>query len=148
MTQTAKQELGDVGEAIVVKRCRCWKCGRARTLKKLAKNFKCADVICDFCGALSQVKAKTTDDVSVLPNEILGAAWGPQKARMDEGIFFTLYLVLKNAKKCSVWILKAEDQSDALFKPRKPLSINARRAGWQGFVYKLEEFKNKTKRLI
>jgi type II restriction enzyme len=56
---TKRQILGRFGEMCVAKDCRCPKCKRNRTLKRLPNNFKCADVICDFCGYLAQVKAVT-----------------------------------------------------------------------------------------
>jgi hypothetical protein len=71
-TPTAKQNLGTFGEMLVARVCQCPRCKRSKTLKRLPTNFKCADLICDFCGFLGQVKASTTRDVSVLPNTLLG----------------------------------------------------------------------------
>jgi len=51
---------------------------KTKTLKQLPNNFKCADLICDFCGHTSQVKTFRSDEEG-LPNSILGAAWQPQK---------------------------------------------------------------------
>ena len=53
---TARQKLGKFGEERVVKDCTRPSFKRARTLARLPTNFKCADVICDFCGNLAQVK--------------------------------------------------------------------------------------------
>ena len=64
---TDKQKLGDFGEEAVVKNCSCPKCKNTKTLKLLRSNFKCADIICDFCGFLAQVKAKTVKDIEELP---------------------------------------------------------------------------------
>ncbi len=134
---TAKQDLGDFGETAVRKCCACPRCKRPETLKALVKNFKCADMICDFCGYLAQVKTKTVTNLDRLPTKILGAAWGPQKDRMAAGIYFPLYLVLVSGKKYSIFYLPADFQQPDLFVARKPLSENARRAGWQGFYYDL-----------
>ena len=136
---TDKQKLGEFGENIVLKSCFCPKCKREKSLKRLPPNFKCADLVCDFCGFLAQVKAKTVKDVSALPKQILGAAWGPQKERMDAGIYFPLYLVLKAEKASSIYYLSADLQSPELFVTRKPLSSTAKRAGWQGFYYDLTQ---------
>ena len=76
---TTRQTLGILGEQRVVKDCSCPRCKRNRTLVRLPTNFKCADIICDFCGYLAQVKASTVREVDRIPNTILGAAWGPQK---------------------------------------------------------------------
>ena len=101
--------------------------------------FKCADIICDFCGYLAQVKTTTVSTIDDLPNTVLGAAWGPQKERMDSGIYFPLFLVLVvSGLKCySIFYLPADLQQPEMFKARKPLSATAKRTGWQGFVYDL-----------
>lgn len=136
---TAKQLLGAWGEALVAKACNCPKCKRSRTLKRLPTNFKCADIICDFCGFLAQVKSMTVSVVDPLPKQVLGAAWGPQKERMDSGIYFPLFLALKAGREYAIYYLPIDFQSPALFEARKPLSLTARRAGWQGFRYILDQ---------
>lgn len=55
MPRTSRQILGDYGETVVV-RLSCPRCKHAGTLRKLPVNFRCADIICDFCGYLAQVK--------------------------------------------------------------------------------------------
>lgn len=132
---TSRQITGEFGEKLVVRTCSCPKCKRGRTLKRLPNNFKCADVICDFCGYLAQVKTARSADTKRVPNVILGAAWRPQKERMDAGIYFPLFIVLAapNGKAASVFYLSADLQNPEMFQPRKPLSQNAKRAGWQGF---------------
>jgi len=134
---TARQVLGRFGETIVAKECACPKCKRSRTLKRLPNNFKCADLICDFCGYLAQVKAATVRNHEVVPATILGAAWGPQKDRMASSIYFPLFLVLVAGKRHGIYYMPADLQRPSMFKPRKPLSEAARRAGWQGFLYDL-----------
>ncbi len=99
---TQKQKLGDFGENLIAKTCHCPKCKKEKTLKKLPPNFKCADIVCDFCGYLAQVKTKTVKDINKIPKKILGAAWKPQKERMDSGIYFPLYLVLVNKEEYSI----------------------------------------------
>jgi hypothetical protein len=147
MAKTIRQELGAIGESIVVKTCSCPKCKRFKTLRTLPPNFRCADVICDFCGYLAQVKAATVDDVEKVPSRVLGAAWGPQRERMEAGIYFPLFLVLASGRRRAVYYLSADLQSAALFEPRTPLSATARRAGWQGFVYRLDRLQGGIVRL-
>jgi len=145
---TAKQILGKFGEEIVRNQCNCPDCEKGK-FKLLGNNFKCADIICEFCGFLGQVKAKNVKDIEIIPKTILGAAWKPQKERMEKGFFFPLFVVLvKDFKtdpvKCSeksIWYLSKDIQKlhkNDIFEPRKPLSENARRDGWQGFYYNLE----------
>jgi type II restriction enzyme len=58
---------------------------------------------------------------------------------MEASIFFPLFLVLVGDRKTySIFYLSADLQTTAMFKPRAPLSENARRAGWQGFTYDLD----------
>jgi len=133
---TEKQKLGKRGELLVKKTANCPKCKKAKTFRLLPINFKCADIICDFCGYLAQVKTKTVSNIEQLPKNILGGAWGVQKSRMDSGIYFPLYLVLEDTKKNhAVYYLPADFQDEGLFIARKPLSEKAKRAGWQGFYY-------------
>jgi type II restriction enzyme len=147
---TARQALGTLGETLVVQLCQCPRCKRSKTLKRLPPNFKCADLICDFCGFLAQVKASTAQDVNVPPKMLLGAAWGPQKERMDAAIYFPLYLVLVSAdqRKYAVYYLSADLQPPELFRPRKPLGPEARRAGWCGFLYALHTVQSRLVRLV
>lgn len=71
------------------------------------------------------------------PKKIIGAAWGPQSDRMNAGIYFPLFIVLVARKAFSIYYLSADLQSPDMFVARRPLSITARRAGWQGFYYDL-----------
>jgi Dam-replacing family len=134
---TKRQILGRFGEWCVAKDCTCPKCKRDRTLKRLPNNFKCADVICDFCGYLAQVKAVTVNNIDTVPKSVLGAAWAPQKERMTAGIYFPLFLVLVSGRQHSIFYLSADLQDPRIFKARAPLSNQARRAGWRGFIYDL-----------
>lgn len=138
---TTNKDLGDFGEELVRANISCPRCKRAKTLRLLPANFKCADLICDFCGYLAQVKTATVkSDVEKLPNSLLGAAWGPQKERMDAGIYFPLFIVLvtTDRRKRAIYYLPADLQEPSLFEPRTPLSTTARRANWQGFTIRLD----------
>ena len=146
--RTNKQLLGDFGENLIIKKFNCPKCKRIKSLKKLPQNFKCADIICDFCGYLAQVKTKTVSDIEKFPSKVLGAAWGPQKERMDAGIYFPLFVVLKNGRNHSVFYLSSDLQTEEMFIKRKPLSKNAKRAGWQGFYFDGELMKKFIPRLL
>lgn len=147
---TARQVLGEFGEQKVVKDCACPSCKHDRTLVCLPTNFKCADVICNFCGYLAQVKTAKVTDISVLPRQVMGAAWGPQRERMDAGIYFPLYLVLaaQEGRKYAIYYLSADLQKREIFKARNPLSPTAKRAGWQGFYYDVEPVRSCFVRLV
>jgi len=142
---TAKQELGELGEKLVVRNCTCPKCKRSRTLRTLPPNFQCADIICNFCGYLAQVKAHTCKDAKTPPPKLLGAAWGPQKDRMAAGIYFPLFLVLAApaAGRFSIHYLSADLQTPDMFLERVPLREGAKREGWQGFHYHLAPLRDR-----
>ena len=147
---TDKQKLGEAGEKIVAKNCACPRCKRTKSYKRLPNNFKCADLICDFCGFLAQVKACTVADISKPPDVIRGAAWGPQNERMQAAIYFPLYIVTVNneKKKHAVFYLSADLQEPQIFQLRNPLSPTAKRAGWRGFNYKISEFRDRLVRIL
>ena len=96
-------------------------------------------MVCDFCGYLAQVKTSVVRDVSQVPKRILGAAWEPQRQRMEAGIYFPLFLVLCTADHAAhaTFYLSADLQRPEIFIQRAPLSPTARRAGWTGFLYDL-----------
>lgn len=151
MAATDKQNLGILGEQLVVKACLCPKCKRAKTLKRLPTNFKCADIVCDFCGYLAQVKASNVTKVAALPKKIPGAAWGPQKERMEAGIYFPLFLVLINKQKpadFAIYYLSADLQTPDLFKAREKLKETAKRAGWRGFHYHFKDLSDRIVRVV
>ena len=139
---TSKQILGEEGELLVIKSCSCPKCKKTNTLKRLPQNFKCADIVCDFCGYLAQVKSINTSNIDILPSRILGAAWGVQKERLDSCIYMPLFIVLfKSKTEFGIYYLAADLQNPELFVPRNPLKETARRHGWQGFIYDLSKLK-------
>jgi hypothetical protein len=141
---TDRQLLGPFGEQRVVQECPCPRCKRSKSLVRLPDNFRCADVICDFCGYLAQVKAARVRTVDRIPNTVLGAAWSPQKDRMESAIYFPLFLVLVGPEKSySIFYLSADLQVPSMFKPRTPLSPTARRAGWRGFIYDLRPVRDR-----
>lgn len=141
---TKHQTLGDRGEDAVCKLVSCPQCGREKHLRKLPKNFQCADVICRFCGFLAQVKSTTLDaGTSDRPSRLLGAAWGPQNEQIVAGIFHGLFVAGFAEGKKLVFIDYVPGhvlQSNLeVFRPRNPLKKTARRAGWQGFYYELSK---------
>lgn len=147
---TDKQKLGEWGERKVASLCPCPSCKKIKTTRLLPPNFKCADLICDFCGYLSQVKTSRRNDITTLPKSLLAGAWGPQCERMKSGIYFPLYVVLvsKDSQKPSIFFLSADLQIPNMFEARKPLSKTARRAGWQGFLINCDVVRDRFVRLF
>lgn len=63
--------------------------------------------------------------------------------------YFPLYIVAfaKEGKSKAIYYLSADLQEPEIFEPRKPLSATAKRAGWQGFNYRLTHIRNRLVRL-
>ena len=111
-----RQLLIKFGEERVAKDCTCPKCKKPRTLVRLPSNIKCADVICDFCGYLAQVKTVSLPNADVIPKVVPGAAWGPQRERMDALIFVPLFLVLvEPTKRYAIYYLPTDLQVPNMF---------------------------------
>ena len=142
---TGKQQLGTLGEELVRRHCICPSCKRGKTIVRLPPNFKCADLICDFCGYLAQVKTKTEADITAIPETVLGAAWAPQEERNKAGIYFPLFLVLitDSQEEYAIYYLPADLQVPEMFEERRPLGPKARRAGWQGFRFRLGPYRSR-----
>lgn len=137
---TNKQILGLLGEKYLCKMMVCPRCKRFPSLRRLPVNFKCADIICDFCGYLAQVKTMNSKNLDRPPKRLIAAAWQPQRERIKAGIYFPLFLILINKRrKIQIYYLPTEFQFEGLFVPRKPLSKKAKRSGWQGFYYDLSK---------
>jgi hypothetical protein len=68
---------------------------------------------------------------------------------MAASIYFPLFLVLVSEATLeqAIFYLPADLQTAEMFQPRKPLGPDARRAGWQGFVYDLRQIKDQFVRL-
>jgi hypothetical protein len=143
VSPTARQVTGDRGERAVIRHVACPRCNRTKQLAQLPRNFQCADLICKFCGFLAQVKTTTVAaQAAGPPNTILGAAWRPQHEQIIAGIYQSLYIVgltkagrLVRIDYVPAHILQA---TPTVFAPREPLSQQARRAGWQGFMLRID----------
>jgi type II restriction enzyme len=46
-------------------------------------------------------------------------------------------------RRYAIFYLSADLQEQAMFQIRPPLSVTARRAGWQGFLYNLESVRSR-----
>jgi len=141
---TRHQALGEKGEIAVARLLACPRCNKPKHLTRLPPNFQCADVICKFCGFLAQVKAtKLKGNETELPETILGAAWEPQHEQIIAGIYHGLYIVCYDSldKLLRIDFIPAHilQVTPEVFQPRKPLSETARRAGWQGFMIRLNK---------
>jgi type II restriction enzyme len=58
------------------------------------------------------------------------------------------FVVLKSKRSVAVYYLPTDFQTTKLFRKRKALSARARRAGWQGFHYRLDSIAERLVRLF
>lgn len=74
---------------------------------------------------------------------------GAQEERINSGIYFPLFVVAapKVGKANAIYYLSADLQDSAMFEIRNPLSPTAKRAGWQGFIYRLTHVADRLVRL-
>ena len=111
-------------EQLVARHARCPGCkSSSKTFRLLPPTFKCADLICDFCGYLAQVKSKLVKGPlpDRCPNRIMGSHWAPQRDRMAAGIYFSLYLVLvSDSGEAGIYFLPRDLQTEEMFVPRNP----------------------------
>ena len=130
--RTNKQLLGDFGENLIIKKFNCPKCKRLKSLKKLPPNFKCADIICDFCGYLAQVKTKTVSDIEKFPSQILGAAW-PSKRKNGCGNIFPFICNIKERKKVFsiLFIIRSTNRRNVY---KKKTFIKKRKTCWMARI--------------
>jgi|688.fasta_scaffold1169375_1 hypothetical protein len=133
---TERQSLGNFGEQAVAKHIRCPKCKKTeRTFRLLPPSFTSSDLVCDFCGYFAQVKTIRQTNLDSLPEKLRGAAWKPQKERMDAGIFIPLFIVVfVSAKEFAIFLLPTDFQTPEMFEKRNPLKETAKRKGWVGYT--------------
>jgi len=93
MPRTLNQKIGIIAEKAVRQHCKCPKCKkRSARLKPLPNNFKCVDVVCDFCGYLAQVKGTRTNTHREI-TLVRAGGWKVLKERLDAGIYFPVFIV-------------------------------------------------------
>jgi type II restriction enzyme len=70
----------------------------------------------------------------------MGSARGPQKERMDAGIYFPLFIVVANPDRSAhaIYYLPADLQQPKMLQQREPLRETARRAEWVGYRLRLD----------
>lgn len=89
---------------------------------------------------MAQVKAVTVKSPEDKILTILGGAWKVQEEKIKAGIYHPLYVVkVVQGKPVEIDYIAADFLNPEMYRPRKALSSQARRAGWQGFYYDLRK---------
>lgn len=140
---TDKQKLGEYGEKLVCKLCSCPQCKRSGMFKRLPNNFKCLDLICEFCTNVVQVKTSNQPNISKIPSSVPGGGWKWQEERLNSSWYTSLFLVVVNKKdktNFAIYFLSKEVQRREMYVKRlKPLAPGTRREGWLGFNFKFSD---------
>jgi hypothetical protein len=107
MPETVYQRHGRLAEKAVTRHCACPRCKKPfARLRSLRKGFRCADVICDFCGYLAQVKGISQKGKTTT---VRGSGWKAQEKRLDAGIYFPIFIVkLQDERPVSIHYIPAD----------------------------------------
>jgi len=135
-----KSESRIVGEALenyIKDNINCPRCNE-NNFEKCKTNEKSKDLICIGCNQNIQVKGKsaTQKQVNMIKNinkfKTIGGEYSTTLKNMDQQIDYLIILYEKPYKIINILYIKYENINLSCIIPRKPLSINAKRAGWQG----------------
>lgn len=130
--------VGESCEYYIMNNIKCIRCNESN-FEKCKTNEQSKDLICISCNQKFQIKAKSSTQKQV--NNIktknlfktLGGEYSTTLKHIDEQIDYLIILYEKLSYKIiSILYINHENINSKCIIPRKPLSITARRAGWQG----------------
>ena len=113
--------MGEACERYVVQEIRCPRCMATGSFVRFPTNEKFKDVYCDRCLQNFQIKKSDSD-------HLLGGDYFTTRNNLKQVDF----LVVKQS--AQVFHIPYEKIKRRMVVPRRPLSANARRAGWRGCV--------------
>jgi type II restriction enzyme len=130
--------VGEACEEYVKNNVKCIRCN-FNNFSKCKTNEKSKDLICANCNQKYQIKAKCASQSQInnikCYNKIkmIGGEYSITLSNINENIDYIIVLYEKQSYKINN-ILYANNEfiNNECIIPRKPLSISARRAGWQG----------------
>ena len=116
------------------------------SLSKCKVNEKSKDVKCEKCLAQFQIKATKHKSSNSSSLKLLGAEYNTTLSSIKENnihYLILLYSVSDNKYVINdVIFIDKENINESCIKPRKPLSANAKRAGWQGCNLEFNNYKS------
>lgn len=130
--------VGEACEYYIKNNVKCVRCFD-NNFEKCKTNEKSKDLICINCHQKYQIKAKSATQRQV--NNIkdkntfntIGGEYLTTLHNINEKIDYLIILYEKQSYKIiNILYIKNENITSNCIKPRKPLSITAKRAGWQG----------------
>ncbi len=130
--------VGEACEYYIKNNTKCVRCNH-NNFYKCKTNEQSKDLICINCNQKFQIKAKsaTQKQVNNIKNKnifrTIGGEYSTTLKNINEQIDYLIILYEKHSYKIiNILYIKNENISSNSIIPRKPLSITAKRAGWQG----------------
>jgi type II restriction enzyme len=128
--------IGEAGEIYIKNNLQCQRCN-IQDFDKCKTNEPSKDLVCNNCGQRYQIKAansktKKNDDNSM---KIMGGEYSTTINNINQEIDYLIIIYENNTntyKIKNIYYIKKENITTNCIVPRKPLSQNAKRAGWQG----------------
>ena len=130
--------VGEACEEYVMNNIQCARCNN-NNFEKCKINEKSKDLICKNCNQKYQIKAKSATQKEI--NNItttktfktIGGEYSTTINNINENIDYLIILYEKHSYKIkSILYIKSDNININCIMPRKPLSLTAKRAGWQG----------------
>jgi type II restriction enzyme len=130
--------VGEASEEYVKNNIKCIRCNNIN-FEKCKTNEKSKDLICIECNQKYQIKAKsaTKKQINNIINnktfKTIGGEYSTTLNNINQNIDYLIIFYEKNTYKIqNILYVKNEYIDQHCIVPRNPLSINAKRAGWQG----------------
>jgi type II restriction enzyme len=130
--------VGEACEYYIKNNIKCVRCDD-NNFEKCKPNEQSKDLICISCNQKYQIKAKcaTQKQVNNIKNKnsfnTIGGEYSTTLKNINDQIDYLIILYEKQSYKIiNIFYIKNENINSNCIMPRKPLSITAKRAGWQG----------------
>ena len=130
--------VGEACEQYIKKNIKCLRCNDIN-YEKCKTNEQSKDLICISCNQKFQIKGKnvTQKQVQNIKNKnafnTIGGEYSTTIKNINQQIDYLIILYEKQSYKIlNILYIKTENINYTCIMPRKPLSITAKRAGWQG----------------
>jgi type II restriction enzyme len=139
--------IGEACEIYVQRNVKCFRCYQ-NTFYKCKTNEKSKDLICVYCQQKYQVKAKSVTNKSLFNIKLnktfktIGGDYLTTLNSINQNIDYLIVLYDKYSNLVrEVLYVEHENVSVECVIPRKPLSLTAKRSGWQGCYIKFKNIK-------
>jgi type II restriction enzyme len=139
--------VGEACEDYVKNKVKCVRCNN-NNFKKYKTNEKSKDLICISCNQKYQIKAKSATHKQInnikCKNQFktIGGEYSTTLNNINEKIDYLIILYEKQSYKIlNILYITNENITSNYITPRNPLSLTAKRAGWQGCNILFEKFR-------